>query len=100
MTDDLRRLDATVRGRVQGVGFRITVERVAEGLGLTGWVSNERGGRLHCVAEGSETALETLRRALHEGPSGARVDRVDETWSAATGEFDRFSIRSGWHGGD
>jgi acylphosphatase len=34
------RLSATVRGRVQGVGFRAAAYDKARSLGLTGWVRN------------------------------------------------------------
>jgi acylphosphatase len=94
------RLDTTIHGRVQGVGFRIFVVREASALGLTGWVANESSGRVRCVAEGPRAGLEQLLAALREGPSGAWVDRVDEAWSEASGGFSRFEVRSGWHSGD
>jgi acylphosphatase len=94
------RLDATVRGRVQGVGFRYYVLRRAMGLGLTGWVANESGGSVRCVAEGPREAAETLLAILEHGPAGALVERVDVIWGAATGTFRSFEIRSGGHSGD
>jgi acylphosphatase len=94
------RLEAVVHGRVHGVGFRIFVVRQADRLGLTGWVANEPGRRVRCVAEGPRSGLEALLAELREGPSGALVERVDETWSPATGEFPDFDVRSGWHSGD
>ena len=94
------RLEATVHGRVQGVGFRIFVVRAADRLGVTGWVANERSGRVHCVAEGPREALEALLDELRDGPPGAWVERVDAGWSAATGGFADFDVRSGWHSGD
>lgn len=100
MTDGQRRLEAAVRGSVQGVGFRMFVVDSASGLGLEGWVANERDGVVRCVAEGLEPDLLRLLRALREGPRGARVDGVEETWSQATGEFRGFRIRPGWHSGD
>ena len=94
------RLEATVHGRVHGVGFRVFVRREARQLGLTGWVANEPGRRVQCVAEGPRAGLESLLGALREGPPAALVERVDASWRSATGEFDRFDVRSGWHGGD
>jgi acylphosphatase len=94
------RLEAVVHGRVQGVGFRLFVARRAARLGLTGWVANEPVGRVRCVAEGPRADLETLLTDLRDGPSGARVDRVETSWSPASGTFPDFDIRSGWHSGD
>jgi acylphosphatase len=85
---------------VQGVGFRVFVARRAAVLALGGWVRNESGGAVRVVAEGGEAALLTLLRDLRDGPPGARVERVDEAWPQFVGEFERFEIRSGWHGGD
>ena len=97
---DAWRLDATVHGRVQGVGFRVHVLRAARRLGLTGWVANEPSGRVRCVAEGSRDVLERLLAELRDGPRAAWVDHVAESWSPATGEFRGFDVRSGWHPGD
>ncbi len=97
---DLARLDAVVRGRVQGVGFRYFVLRQGAGLGIDGWVANEADGTVRCVAEGPRAALRELLAALRQGPSGARVEGVDVRWAAATGGLGPFTVRSGWHGGD
>jgi acylphosphatase len=97
---DQARLEAAVHGRVQGVGFRMYAARIARSLGLTGWVANEEAGGVRCVAEGPRGHLARLLEALRSGPPGAYVDRVDETWTAPTGAFDRFEVRSGSHSGD
>jgi acylphosphatase len=94
------RLEAVIRGRVQGVGFRMFVGRAAAIRGLVGWVANESDGSVRCVAEGPRPDLEAFARDLADGPSGSDVERIETTWSAATGTFDRFALRSGWHGGD
>lgn len=94
------RLEATVRGRVQGVGFRIFVAHRAAALGLTGWVRNGSNSSVECVAEGRREDLESLLAALELGPAGARVESVSRTWGSATGSFDRFAITSGWTSGD
>jgi acylphosphatase len=94
------RLEIVIRGRVQGVGFRMFAGRAAAVAGLVGWVANESDGSVRCVAEGRRADLEAFARALAVGPSGSRVDRVETSWSPATGGFARFALRSGWHGGD
>ena len=94
------RLEAVVHGRVQGVGYRIFVIRRATRLGLTGWVANEPSGRVRCVAEGPRDDLETLLANLGDGPAGASVERVDASWSQASGSFADFDVRTGWHAGD
>jgi acylphosphatase len=98
--DDRARLEASVRGRVQGVGFRFFVLDVASDLGLTGWVANARDGSVACVAEGPRADLERLLELLQRGPGGARVQNVDHSWSSATGQWQSFSVKSGAHTGD
>lgn len=97
---DRARIDATVVGRVQGVGFRWFVLDVARGLDLEGWVANEPDGSVRCVAEGPRPALEALVRALARGPLDARVDRVVPRWGLPSDTLGPFVIRSGAHRGD
>jgi acylphosphatase len=96
----IERLDATVRGRVQGVGFRYYVVMRAMALELTGWVANEVDGSLRCVAEGPRPSLDALLEALEAGPAGAIVNRVVTAWTPATGAFASFEVRSAGHRGD
>jgi acylphosphatase len=97
---ELKRLDALVHGRVQGVGFRWWVRNQAARLNLQGWVANEPSGSVRVVAEGDSSAVDQLAAQLQEGPSGAVVERVDTTFGPSTGEFRRFDIRAGSHPGD
>jgi len=94
------RLEATVVGAVQGVGYRWFVMEAAGGLQLRGWVANRADGAVVCVAEGPRAALEALLLALARGPISAQVERVIPAWMPATGRFGRFEIRSGSHPGD
>jgi acylphosphatase len=97
---EMARLDASVRGRVQGVGFRYYVVAQASALGLTGWVANEQDGSVHCVAEGPRADLELLLEQLREGPISAIVEYVAEDWLPYTGHWGSFGIRSAGHRGD
>ena len=94
------RLDVTVVGRVQGVGFRYFVLRHATDLGLRGWVANQGRGSVRCVAEGHRAQLEALLERMRAGPASAMVERVSEAWMPATGTLGPFSVRSGAHPGD
>lgn len=94
------RLDATVRGVVQGVGYRWFVVRQAARLGLHGWAANAADGSVRVIAEGPAAALDELLGQLREGPAGARVASVDEHREPPTGKFERFAIRSAAHPGD
>ncbi len=96
----LARLEASVRGRVQGVGYRCFVVAQAGALGLTGWVSNEQDGSVHCVAEGPRADLEQLLELLREGPASSIVEWVVEDWLPYTGRWGSFGLRSSGHRGD
>lgn len=87
------RLQLTVAGRVQGVGFRYSTLEVARRLSLVGWVRNTDDGGVEIIAEGARSGLERLAAWCHEGPRGARVAHVAASWTAAAGEFTEFRIR-------
>ena len=87
------RLQALVRGRVQGVFFRDFTQRHATRLALVGWVRNlSDGGTIEVLAEGSRSALEELLADLRKGPAGATVTGVDVEWSKSRSEFGEFRV--------
>ena len=94
------RLEATIRGVVQGVGFRWFVKRVATRLGVGGWVANASDGTVLVIAEGPVRRLDELERELHAGPPGAVVERVEVQRLPPRGDVRRFEIRAGSHRGD
>lgn len=66
-----------VSGRVQGVWFRAWTEQEARALGLDGWVRNRRDGTVEAVLSGDEAVVETMIKALWEGPPLAQVTAID-----------------------
>ena len=66
-------------GLVQGVGYRWFVWREAERLGLRGVVRNLPDGSVEVIAEGVTESLDRLERVLSQGPSVARVERVEKS---------------------
>jgi acylphosphatase len=86
-----QQLRAFVHGRVQGVGFRAFVARRAGELGLKGYARNLSDGvSVEVIAEGPRIALDALLAALRLGPTGAYVEKVDISWSAASGAYTGF----------
>jgi len=83
-----------VKGRVQGVGFRMFAEDAARREGLSGWVSNQSDGSVEIHAEGDLEAIDRFERRVRRGPPSARVDAVDVHEQAASGRWTGFSVRS------
>jgi acylphosphatase len=65
-----------VSGRVQGVGFRYFALDAARREGLNGFVTNLDDGSVEAVAEGESESVDRFERALRQGPSRSRVERV------------------------
>ncbi len=89
-----------VRGRVQGVGYRYFVLRQADAFGVTGFARNRADGSVEVVAEGHRDDIEALLEALHSGPPGALVSRVEIRPELPLGRMTSFDIRSAAHRGD
>jgi acylphosphatase len=71
------RLDAVVRGHVQGVGFRYWTRTQIERLGLVGSAANLADGTVHVIAEGPRSGLDQLLNRLSSGAAPGRVDGVE-----------------------
>ncbi|MGB3335394.1 MAG: carbamoyltransferase HypF [Mycobacterium sp.] len=73
---DEARLRLAVSGVVQGVGFRPFVHRIANELGLAGFVGNEAGS-VFIEVQGDRTHLDQFSTRLrHEAPILARIETV------------------------
>jgi hydrogenase maturation protein HypF len=68
-------LEIRVRGRVQGVGFRPTVWRLAHELGLSGEVLNDAEGVV--IRAAGEGVTRLADRLLSEAPPLSRIERID-----------------------
>jgi acylphosphatase len=79
-------------GRVQGVGFRFTAQRIAEELGLCGWVSNLDDGSVEICAEGDEGVLNDFLTQINSAFNSYIKDK-QVNWKPAAGEFRDFSIK-------
>ncbi|EXI71130.1 MAG TPA: acylphosphatase [Candidatus Accumulibacter phosphatis] len=66
----------SIRGRVQGVGYRWSLCAEAGRLGLRGWVRNRRDGSVEALVSGPVESVDALLLWAQRGPSMARVDSV------------------------
>lgn len=88
----VERKRVVVEGRVQGVFFRDSTRRTAEGLGLAGWVRNLPDGRVEAVFEGEPDAVGRAVAWSERGPEHATVISIEvhaETPEGLSG----FSVR-------
>ncbi|WP_447980304.1 acylphosphatase [Candidatus Nitrospira bockiana] len=86
------RAHVSVRGDVQGVGYRAYAHRMAREAGLCGGVRNLPDGRVEVQVEGEAQAVERFLDALRIGPPLARVDQVEVERQAPTGSWSDFRI--------
>ncbi len=96
-----------VEGRVQGVGFRIRVSRIARRLGLKGLVRNLHDGRVEIFCEGPEEVISSFVSEISllgrdQRYSGPRVDKIscsvegEPGYAQAWREYSGFEIDAKW----
>ena len=82
-----------ISGMVQGVGYRWSCRRAAQGIGVTGWVRNLPDGRVEAVAQGSREQVETLILWCRRGPEEAQVSDIAVSYEETAEDFSGFGIR-------
>lgn len=76
---EIRRLAIHFTGQVQGVGFRWSSQRIANNLGLTGWVHNEWDGSVKMELQGTDDNISTFFGLLNAQYRRYRIDyRIEE----------------------
>ena len=82
----------TVKGLVQGVGYRWFVYKRAGELDLKGFAKNRDDGSVYVEVEGEQSVIETLIEKLRKGPTFARVEDVQIDWKENQDRFSNFYI--------
>lgn len=80
-----------IKGKVQGVSYRVSAREAAEKLHLTGWIKNTRQGDVEAMVTGEEGDLQEFIIWCKIGPSGAVVAEVVAIPAAET-SFTNFLI--------
>lgn len=72
-------LQLLIYGRVQGVGYRASLQREAVARHINGWVRNLGDGRVEALVSGTPFAIESLLDWARQGPPDALVSQIDCT---------------------
>jgi acylphosphatase len=84
----------SVRGVVQGVGYRQAMVSAAEAAGVRGWVRNRRDGTVEAVVQGEGSAVLAVVAWCERGPTAARVDAVEVTDVPLDDTLSGFELRA------
>jgi acylphosphatase len=82
----------SIRGEVQGVGYRFFAQRAAARHQVVGYVRNCADGTVEALVEGLESSVEAFKHDLATGPQWAVVDQVEELVLEPTGSYSAFRI--------
>ena len=74
--NEYRRLKARVSGRVQGVAYRASLQKVARARSVSGWVRNLAGGEVAFALEGDPLAVDAVLDWARQGPRWGRVESL------------------------
>lgn len=90
---DKKRVRAIIKGRVQGVNFRMETWRAAEDIGVCGWVRNRSDGTVEALIEGDAARVDQMLQWCQKGPPVARVTDIEVSEETYEGKFKDFSVR-------
>ena len=79
-------------GMVQGVGFRYTASKIANRLGIVGWVANRNDGTVEMLVAAERDIVDEMVSELRE-VFGENLREVDLCEEPAVESFERFEIR-------
>ncbi len=90
--EEKKRARVIIKGKVQGVFFRMETKRAAQRIGVTGWVKNKRDGSVEAVFEGDGALVDSIIKWCDVGSPGSKVEEKDVNWEDYQGEFGGFTI--------
>lgn len=90
--DNKARFRVFISGRVQGVWFRETMKKKADGFCVSGWVKNLQDKRVEAALEGEKENVDKLLKWAKRGPFFAKVEEVQIFEEEFNGKFNGFKI--------
>jgi acylphosphatase len=92
MVNKLKTVHLIVKGTVQGVGFRYYTRRLADSLGLSGYVKNLADGNVEIEAEGDKQSLQDLIHDLQTKDMAEYISGLEVVWSENQDKYHDFVI--------
>ncbi len=86
------RVHVCYTGRVQGVGFRYTAEKLALEIGLSGCVKNLPDSRVELICEGSKEEIEKLLEGIQKSSLAPYIAKTICHWEKPRNEFTEFRV--------
>ena len=65
-----------ITGKVQGVGFRYWLHKVAVRNNINGWVKNKISGEVEALLIGDDVKIDNLIRLCEKGPPSSKVTKI------------------------
>jgi acylphosphatase len=92
MSNEKIRAHILVFGRVQKVFYRASAKKVADKIGICGWVKNLPDGSVELLIEGEKEKVEKMIYWCKKGPFLAKVNRAEVDWQDYIGDLKNFQI--------
>ncbi len=72
-------LHLLIKGKVQGVFYRATARKIAEELGVKGWIKNTKDNNVELIITGTEEQVRQFIEWCKKGPTRAEVSDLIAT---------------------
>ena len=83
-----------VGGRVQGVGYRDTIERYVREHDLFGWIRNKEDGSVEMLVQGAPDDLKVCIEVINQGSPLSRIESMSVDWRTPDVHYDDFKVLS------
>lgn len=89
----MQRWEIKAIGRVQGVGFRYFVWKLAKEYGINGYVRNLSDGSVFIIADSEKHVIDSFCEQLKSGNGHSRIDKLIIETMELTRLYNDFEIR-------
>jgi len=89
----MEQIEIEISGRVQGVYYRTTIEKIAKNIGIKGFIENKNDGTVFILAQGKREDLEEFLRWCQRGSMFSKVEGMSFKFTRKKEEYKDFRIK-------